>query len=81
MTRLLPTSVIMIATFQRTGWHFSTTEIVDQQCGLFSFMKVSIEEKFNCDMNNDNHDGARPDHPDVFLQKTLLPSRYDCNVN
>ena len=54
-----------------------------QQSGLFSFMKVSIEEKFNCDMNNDNHDGARLDcdmnndnydgarldHPDVFLKK------------
>jgi hypothetical protein len=34
-------------------------------------MKVSIEEKFNCVMNNDNHDGARPDHPDVFLIKIL----------
>ena len=32
-------------------------------------MKVSIEEKFNCVMNNDNHDyGARLDHPDVFLK-------------
>jgi hypothetical protein len=40
------------------------------------------EEKFNCAMNNDNHDdGARPDHPDVFLKKTLLPSRCDCNAN
>jgi hypothetical protein len=40
-----------------------------QQSGSFSFMKVSIEEKFNCDMNNDNYDGARLDHPDVFLKK------------
>ena len=45
-------------------------------------MKVSIEEKFNCDMNNDNHDdGARPDHLDVFLIKALLLSRCDCNAN
>jgi hypothetical protein len=44
-------------------------------------MKVSIEEKFNCDMNNDNYDGAKLDHPDVFLKKTLLPSRCDCNAN
>jgi hypothetical protein len=40
-----------------------------QQSGLFSFMKVSIEEKFDCVMNKDNYDGARPDHPDVFLKK------------
>ena len=82
MTRLLTTSVITMATFQGTGCHFSTTKIVDQQCGLLSFMKVSIEEKFNCVMNNDNHDdGARPDHLDIFLKKTPLPSRCDCNVN
>jgi hypothetical protein len=37
-------------------------------------MKVSIEEKFNCVTNNDNLDEARPDHPDVFLKKALLPS-------
>ena len=39
-----------------------------QQSGLFLFVKVSIEEKFKCVMSNDNHDGARPDHPDVFLK-------------
>ena len=71
----------MMATFYETGGHFLTTEIVDQQCGLFSFMKVSVEEKFNCDMNNDYHDEARPDHPDIFLKKTLLLSRCDCNAN
>ena len=40
-----------------------------QQSGSFSFIKVSIEEKFDCVMNNDDYDGARPDHPDVFLKK------------
>jgi hypothetical protein len=51
-----------------------------QQSGLFSFMKVSmcIEEKFKCVMNNNIHDdAASPDCPDVFLKKTLLPSRCD----
>ena len=37
-------------------------------------MKVSIEEKFKCVMNNDNHDGATLDYPDVVLKITLLPS-------
>ena len=44
-------------------------------------MKVSIEEKFKCVMNNDNRDAARLDHPDVFLKITLLPYRCDCNAN
>jgi hypothetical protein len=44
-------------------------------------MKVSIEGEFKCVMNNDNHDRARQDHPDVFLKITLLPSRCDCNAN
>ena len=37
--------------------HHSTTKLKSvgrmQQSGLFLFMKVSIEEKFNCVMNND----------------------------
>jgi hypothetical protein len=41
-------------------------------------MKVSIEEKFKCVMNNDNHDEARPDHPDVFLKNHCC--RLDATV-